>query len=160
MDRIESLPRWRNVEVRRGWGRGLSRLKERNKKKKRRERRGEEGKEKEKSSRTEQPLTRTSCATGRGAWPFEYSKTINHKMAGRNTREKYETGMSLLVSGPSAARHAPGEVNSIHTDRTCRSSLLSHILLSKNFVDSYILDLFHFCNEYLNLIHQSIDCNL
>lgn len=35
-------------------------------------------------------------------------------MAGRNTREKYETGMSLLVSGPSAACHAPGGVNSIH----------------------------------------------
>lgn len=59
MDRIESLPRWRNEKygVRRG-REGFVAFKR--KKKKKKKRRGvEREKEKEKSSRSEQPLTHT-----------------------------------------------------------------------------------------------------
>ena len=56
MDRIESLPRWRNEKVRRG-REGFVAFKRKKKKKKRRG--VEREKEKEKSSRSEQPLTHT-----------------------------------------------------------------------------------------------------
>lgn len=93
MDRIESLSRRRTRKT--GCeGFALLRKKER------------------KKTKSEQPLARITLGPRGDLWPVgawlpEYSGTINHKIAGRNTREKYETAMSLLVSSPSASCRTP-----------------------------------------------------